>query len=135
MKVPRHILAEAIAKRTLDVQDTKALAREIAAYLLAERRTAELESILRDVMQYRQAYGVLEADVVTAHQLQDNVLQEVKQLLQEAYPKAKTIQLNQVQDPSVIGGLKIDMPNEQLDMTIKARLSKFKTLTGAGEIL
>ncbi len=132
MKVPRHILAEVIAKRTLDMSDTKSLAREIAAYLLAERRTAELESILRDVMQYRQDHGMLEADVVTAHEVQNNVLQDVKHLLQAAYPKAKTINLNQVQDTSVIGGLRIDMPNEQLDMTIKAKLSKFKTLTGAG---
>ncbi|MES2971240.1 MAG: F0F1 ATP synthase subunit delta [Patescibacteria group bacterium] len=132
MRVPRHVLAQVIAKRTLETSDTKTLAREIAAYLLTEGRTAELESILRDVMQYRQEHGILEADVVTAHQVEDEVLQDVKQWLKSAYPKAKNISLNQVHDAAVIGGIKIDMPNQQLDMTIKAKLSKFKTLTGAG---
>ena len=132
MKVPRHILAEAIAVRTLQIEDTNVLAREIAAYLLAERRTSELESILRDILQYRQDHGVLDANVVTAHETQAEVLSDIKRLLQAAYPNAKSIRLNQIQDPSVIGGLKLDMPNQQLDMTVQARLSKFKSLTGAG---
>ena len=132
MKVPRNVLAKAIAKRTLEISDPKLLAREIAAYLLAERRTAELESIMRDIMQYRQDHGVLEADIITAHTVTSDVLGDVKQLLQSAYPKVKTIRLNHVEDPTVIGGIKIDLPNEQLDMTVRAKLAKFKTLTGAG---
>ncbi|HSW37084.1 MAG TPA: F0F1 ATP synthase subunit delta [Candidatus Saccharimonadales bacterium] len=132
MKVPRHILAEAIAKRTLHVTDDKLLAQEIAAYLLAERRTAELESILRDIMQYRSDHGVLEAEVVTGHGMQNHIVEEIKQLLRAAYPNAKTIHLANRQDPSVIGGLRIDMANEQLDMTVSAKLATFKRLTSEG---
>jgi F0F1-type ATP synthase delta subunit len=132
VKVPRHLLTEAIAKQTLEVTDSKQLAREIAAYLLIERRTAELESIMRDIMQYRQDHGALEADVISAHDVSNAALADVKHLLQEAYPHAKTITLTHRLDSSVIGGLKVDLPNEQLDMTIRAKLSKFKTLTGAG---
>ncbi len=132
MKVPRHILAEAIAKRTMHVTDAKLLAREIAAYLLAEHRTSELESILRDIMQYRSEHGVLEAEVVTAHSVGDHVNTEVKQLLHAAYPNAKTIHVADRIDPDVIGGLRVDMANEQLDMTVSAKLAKFKTLTGSG---
>jgi len=129
MKVPRHLLAQTIAKRTLDMADSKLLAREIAAYLLVERRTAELESILRDVMQYRAEHGLLEAEVVSAHDLQTPVLDEVKQLLRSSYPEAKSVQLDRRIDPSVIGGLRIDMANEQLDMSVAARLATFKRLT------
>lgn len=129
MKVPRHILAQAIAKRTLHVTDKKLLAREIAAYLLAERRTTELESILRDIMQYRTEYGVLEAEVVTARPVDDHVTAEVKQLLSAAYPTAKTIHISKRQDPAVIGGLRVDMANEQLDMTVSAKLATFKRIT------
>lgn len=129
MRVPRHILAEVIAKRTLHITDAALLAREIAAYLLTERRTAELESVLRDVMQHRLKHGVLEAEIVTAHELQDQVKTEVKQLLHRSYPTARAIHLANRQDPAVVGGLRIDMANEQLDMTVRAKLATFKRLT------
>jgi F0F1-type ATP synthase delta subunit len=129
MKVSRHILAQAIAERTLHVSDGKLLAREIAAYLLEERRTADLESILRDIMQYRTDHGVLEAEVVSVHELQSHVLSDVKDILKTAYPKAKTVHLGSRQDESLVGGVRIDMANQQLDMTLKAKLATFKRLT------
>ncbi len=129
MKVPRHILAQAIAEKTMHVSDDKLLAQEIAAYLLAERRTAELESILRDIMQYRMDHGVLEAEVVTAHPIGDDVLNHVKQLLQTAYPDVKTVHVSPHLEPSVIGGVRIDMANEQLDLTVGNKLATFKRLT------
>lgn len=132
MKIPRHVLAEAIAKKTMHIADSKAFAREVAAYLLAERRVADLESILRDILQFRQDNGQLEAEVVTVHDLQPHVLGEVKQLLQTAYPKAKEIHVSERHDSSVIGGLRIDLANERLDLTVASKLATFKRLT-AGE--
>ncbi len=135
MKVPRHILAEAIAKRTMDVQDAQLLAREIAAYLLLERRTGELESILRDIMQYRTDHGVLEAEIITAHDVEQHVLTDAKKLLHDAFPKAKTIHVGERIDESVIGGLRIDMANQQLDLTVKNKLATFKRLTAGENVL
>lgn len=129
MKVPRHILAQAIAEKTLTIKDDKLLAREIAAYLLAERRTAELESILRDIMQYRMDHGVLEAEVVTAHPVGNDVLEHAKQLLQTAYPDTKAVHVSTRLEPMVIGGVRIDMANEQLDLTVGTKLATFKRLT------
>ncbi|MBI1856750.1 F0F1 ATP synthase subunit delta [Candidatus Saccharibacteria bacterium] len=134
MKASRHSLAEAIAERTLklDARDSGKLAQEIAAYLIAEHRTVELESILRDIMQYRSDRGVLEAEMVTAYDVEDLVLQDVKQLLRASYPDVKAVHVGKRLDRSVIGGLRIDMANQQLDMTVKAKLTTFKHLT-AGE--
>ena len=129
MKVPRHILAQAIAEKTLHVSDSKLLAQEIAAYLLEERRVSELESILRDIMQYRMDRGVLEAEVVTAHPAQEHVLDDVKQLLQTAYPNTKEVHVDTRLDPAVIGGLRINLPNDQLDLTVADKLATFKRLT------
>ena len=133
MRTPRHILAKAIAERTLHITDNKLLAREIAAYLLEERRTNELESILRDIMQFRGAHGVLEATIISTNDISGSVQDEVKQLLSAAYPNTKTIHISHRQDASVIGGLRIDMANEQLDLTVASKLAKFKRLT-VGEI-
>lgn len=132
MKVPRHILAEAIARKTMKLSDPDLLAREIAAYLIEQRRISELEPILRDILQYRADHGVLEAEVVTAHDVQPHVLAEVEQLLQAAYPHTKQVHVIGRGDSSIIGGLRVDMANEQLDMSVAHKLATFKRLT-AGE--
>lgn len=129
MKTPRHILAKIIAEKTMNITDSKVLAREIAAYLLAEGRTRELESILRDIMQYRSNNGTLEAEIVSAHELSPEMLEEVNNLLRARYPKAKKLHIKSRLEKAVVGGLRIDMANEQLDMTIASKLAKFKQIT------
>ena len=130
MKTPRHILAQAIAEKTLHISDKKALAREIAAYLLVEKRTNELESILRDCLQYRSDHGVLEATIVTAHDVSDQVVSEVKHLLKTTHRHAKTVHVAKRHDDNVIGGLRIDMANEQLDLSIRTKLATLKRVLG-----
>ena len=50
MKTPRTRIAGVVADRTLKSGVvSQQLSRELAAYLLSERRTGELDSILRDV--------------------------------------------------------------------------------------
>ncbi|HSX46841.1 MAG TPA: F0F1 ATP synthase subunit delta [Patescibacteria group bacterium] len=134
MKVPRHILAEAIAEKTMALRETQQLAHEIAAYLLVEGRVNELESILRDIMQYRADHGVLEAEVVTAHDIQPHVLDEVKSILKTSHPHAKSIELDTRLEPTVVGGLRVDMANEQLDMTVARKLATFKRLTTGDDL-
>lgn len=134
MKIPRRELAEAIAKRTMEVRDTSLLAREIAAYLLAENRVSELESVIRDVLAYRQAQGTIETTLLSAHELNGDVEQAVKHLLQEHYPRAKHVIVRKQLDPGIIGGLKVQLANEQLDMSVRAKLDTFKRLTSGGNV-
>lgn len=129
MKQTRHHLADIIGEKTLHIQDDKELAREIAAYLLHEKQTGELESLVRDVIQYRADHGVIEAIVVSASDMPDNVLADVKELIKREYPDAKQYIVRSKVDTDVIGGIKIDLANEQLDLSVKAQLNKFKRLT------
>lgn len=131
-RVSRKHLAEIISNRTLKEKDPSKLARIVAAYLLEEGITGDLESLIRDVMQHRMDHGVLEARVVTAHTLPQNVLDDVQELLKKEYPDAQQIDLDAEVDPSVVGGIRIDLPNDQLDLTVKARLDTFKRLTVGG---
>ena len=49
-KVPRHTVAQVVAQLSLKRgSDDKALAKDLAAYLLETRRVGELDSIMRDV--------------------------------------------------------------------------------------
>jgi F0F1-type ATP synthase delta subunit len=129
----RHHLAEIIGQRTMHIKDRDHLVREIAAYLLHEKHTAELGSLVRDVMQYRADHGVVEAVAVSAHGLSDRMEKEVKKILKEAYPQAKEVIVRERQDDSVVGGIRIELANDQLDLTVRSKLSKFKRLTSAGK--
>ncbi len=126
MKLPRHQLVEAIGEKTFHVKDSKALAKAIAAYLLDERRVSELDSIIRDVMQYRLDRGWGEIDITSAHELTDEVIKDAKDVLRSEHATAKHIKVDSRVDAGLIGGLKLELPNEQLDMSVKTRLETFK---------
>lgn len=129
MNSQRHHLAATIAERTLHVSDTDELAREVAAYLLHENKVAELDSLMRDVIAYRAEHGVVEAVALSAHDLDHTDLEDIEQLLQEEYPSAKQFTVDQVKVPELIGGVKIELPGEQLDLTVRAKVNTFKRLT------
>lgn len=129
MKQTRHHLAAIIGEKTLHIQDSKELAYEIAAYLLHEKQTGELDSLLRDVMQYRADHGAIEAIAVSANAVPDDVLTDVRDLLKREFPTAKQHIVRSKIDSDIIGGMKIDLPNQQLDLSVKSQLNKFKRLT------
>lgn len=127
--ISRRHLAEIIGERTLHVRDTKALAQEIAAYLLETRQTAELESLVRDVMEFRTQHGVVEAVAVSAHDISDETVKDISAILKREHPKAKSVRIIQRIDPNVVGGVRVDMANEQLNLTVRDQLDTFKRLT------
>lgn len=131
MKVSHRQLAEIIGKLTHDTHDVKTLATEIAAYLISEKKVASLNSIVRDIMQYRADNGVVEATAVSAHQLENSVISDIQEILKANFPATKMISVNEQIDSSVVGGVRIDFANEMLDMTTKSKMNKFKRLTGA----
>lgn len=132
MRLPRAELAAVIGEKTLHETDVKRLAATVAAYLMEQKSLGQLESLMRDVMAYRQARGVYEADVTSAHELSAEALNDVRQLIKDHYPEAKHVVAHQNLDTSVIGGLKVTMAHEQLDMSVRAKLDTFKRLTTEG---
>lgn len=128
MNQTRHQLSELIAQKTLDATDQKELAREIAAYLMHENKVDSLESLVRDVIQIRADHGLVEATAISSSPLTDMVMRDLESLLKQEYPNAKKVIVNQKVDEKVVGGIRIDMANEQLDMSVRAKLNKFKRL-------
>lgn len=128
MKTPRNEIAEIIARR-FGAMDSKTLGNEVAAYLLSEGRVQELGSLLRDVMQARADAGIVEAQATSAFPLSSAVRKEIEAEIRALYPDAKHIIISERHDPDVVGGVKIELANERLDLSIRARLNKFKQLT------
>lgn len=132
-KVARHQIAAVLAERSLGRVDAQQFSDQIAAYLLSERRTAELEPLLRDIMQYRADHGIVEVIAVSAHPLSASVRGDVERQVKSVFPKATKIIVSEELQPDVVGGVRLELPNQQLDLSVRAKLSRFKQLTTAGK--
>ena len=128
-KVPRLTIAEVLSEYSLKHGVSKKFGREVAAYLLDEGRTRDLDPLMRDVQEILAERGYVEATAVSAHPLTAKIKDEIKAKVRQIYPKAKKIIITEQYDPEVIGGVKIELANEQLDLSIEAKLNKFKQLT------
>ena len=127
----RSHIAKVIASKTLKETDLTRLTHAVAGYLLEENRVDELDSIMRDVLAYRNAHGHVEVTVVSAYPISAQVRDDVMQAVKQEYPGAVSYNINETIDPTVVGGLRIEFGGEELDLTVRAKLNKFKQLTAA----
>jgi len=131
-KLPRHEIAKVLAERSLGRVNTKQFSATIAAYLLNEGRTAELEPLLRDIMQYRADRGIVEVVAVSAHPLTDSIRVDIERQVKIVQPDATQIIISEEIQEDVVGGIRLELPNQQFDLSVRAKLSRFKQLTTVG---
>lgn len=130
-KLARSRLALVLADKLESGMSSADLAQEIAAYLLVERRSGELDSLMRDIMQIRAERGTVEVLARTAHSLTDSVRADIETEIRSQFPAAKQVIVSEVHDPDVVGGVRLELANQQLDLSVRAKLNKFKQLTTA----
>ncbi len=128
MHATRHDLVSVIGERTLHISDKAKLAQSVAAFLADGTYKIDINSLMRDVMQYRLERGVVEANVVSAYPLDRRVVDDITALLREHFPAAKAVKLDNVVDASLVGGVRIELPQENLDLSIRSKLNRFKRL-------
>ncbi len=122
-KASRRDIAQVILKKSQTLSGKK-LASEIAAYVIAERRTSELDAILREVNKLRnEQSGIVEATVTSAHPW-SATKKEIKKILNH-----DNLVINEVVDPAVIGGVRVETSEKSLDLTVRNRLNKLKTMS------
>ena len=128
MKTPRSELVPILAKLSGEIPAKKFI-NEVAGYLLDENRTGELDSLARDLVDYRAKNGLVEVNAISAHELSGQAVSEIKQKVKEIYPEVKKTIINQQIDQSQIGGVRLEFPGRQLDLSLRAKVNKFKQLT------
>ncbi|HEX5744571.1 MAG TPA: F0F1 ATP synthase subunit delta [Candidatus Saccharimonadales bacterium] len=129
MKARRTRIAKLVADRALKGGVSKRFSRQVAAYLLSEGRVSELDSIVRDVQADWAEAGIVEVIASSAHPLTASIKADIKQQVRRVYPGAKRIIVTDAYDPDVIGGVRLNMPGKQLDLSVQAKLNQFKQLT------
>lgn len=128
MKSARLALADYLAERSLKSGLNRRLSRQVAAYLLSERRTSELNSLMRDVQADWATDGYVEVLASSAHPLSPALKKDIATSVRRLFPKAAKVQITDTLDPSIIGGVRLSLANQQWDLSVKAKLNKFKQL-------
>lgn len=124
--VPRKQIAQSIAEMIDAGASSNRIAKKIAAYLMYERRTREIDALLRDVQNIRAKHGTIEATATSAFPLSSEVKRAITKLIQAEFEHADHVIINEDIDQSVLGGDRVEAPGKQLDTTIRTKLNKLK---------
>jgi F0F1-type ATP synthase delta subunit len=95
-----------------------------AAWLIETKRTRQAEYLARDVSRLSADNGYLLLAVTTAKPLSAEARAAITSYALGA-TSAKQVELAELVDPGVIGGVKLETPTARLDATIATRLASF----------
>lgn len=99
--------------------------QQLAAYLVEANRTREAELIARDI-----EAALAERDIIIADVASSTALSSASRKAIESYLKAKTsaqkIHLRETVDPALLGGVRVTIPDRELDATLRHRINQLK---------
>ncbi len=123
----RTKLAVYIADAMHNGSDESALAQHIAAYLIETGKTADLDSVMRDVQELRaQKYGIVELTARSAFALDADEKAQIERVAGGQYPGSTEVIIHEVIDTSVVGGASLSLAQANLDATIKTKLNRLR---------
>ena len=114
-KIAAYFADELIAGRNVS--------KPLAAYLLESKRTREVTLVVRDIEAALAQRGVLLADVASAHELSKDTQHTITHYLKKT-TGATDIHLRQEVDESLLGGVRIETPDQRTDSTLRHRLDQ-----------
>ncbi len=134
MRPTKKKIAHYISDRLDKGDSINKLSKEVAAYLLSEHRTHDLNSIMRDVIAIRADKGDIEAEVAVAHGLEASSRRDIEKAVKAIRPDAKRVIIDERIDPSLIGGFRLSVIDKSLDLSVRAKLNKLKQMTLKGGV-
>lgn len=111
----------------LEGHSPRKVSKVVAEFLLKNGRTRELQSILRDVSLARaERKHVVEVTAVSATPILAKHESEIKKDVKKLHPDGKKVVVNNRIDESLIGGIKLEFPDKQLDVSVESRITKLR---------
>lgn len=120
-RLSRHKIALFAVDQMMSGAKQHDVIKQVAAYLVDTRRTRELDLLVRDIEGELAVQGVVVADITSARQLTEALKAQIATLV-----NAKSLQVRETVDPSVIGGVRIDIPGKRFDATVQRMLMTLK---------
>jgi F-type H+-transporting ATPase subunit O len=103
--------------------------RNLLQVLAGNARLAELPKIAATLQQLMQAHrGQVDVKIISAEPLSAAQLALVQAALSHQVPPGKTVLLQQMTDPSIVGGLQVQMGDAFLDLSVQSRIASIARL-------
>lgn len=121
-KTSKKTIATAVAELLESGQNSTQVARNLAAYLVEERRSSELDAILREVSRIRrERSGVVEISARSVFPVDA----EAKRAVARLFGAEKAV-FNDQTDASLIGGAVFESADAQLDLSFRRQINQLK---------
>ena len=125
-RISRRKLAAHAAKRIVTGDSIQAVLDEMAAYLTDTHRKNEAELVVRDIEIALLSEGIVLGTAISARPLTTAAKEELEAYIKGACSGAKTVALREIVDTTVIAGVRLELPDKQLDSTVASKLEKLK---------
>lgn len=122
----RRQVARSVAARLLAGDDSAAVLRQLAAYLVVNRLQKQLAMYVGDIEYELAQAGTVVANVTSARTLTPDLRQRLIDYVQ-AETSARRVMLEESIDPAIIGGVIVRTPTLTLDASVTTKLKRLRT--------
>ena len=124
-KISRRQIASYVASALLEGKSE--VVQQLAAYLVAERRTSEAEMLVRDIEKSLEEHGTVVAHLESAHELDVSQRQAVESLLKNHFD-ASQVFVDTTIDKDLLGGVVVSTASNQLDASLRRNINRLKAI-------
>ena len=122
----RRQVARSVAARLLAGDDSAAVLRQLAAYLVVNRLQKQLAMYVSDIEYELAQAGTVVANVTSARTLTPDLRRQLIDYVQ-AETSARRVVLEESIDPAIIGGVIVRTPTLTLDASVTTKLKRLRT--------
>ncbi len=120
-------IARSIYEGSKDHKDQSSYFKNVVKFLAHRKLMSKVPEIILQLKKIiNQEEGIIEANVSTATRLGATERYQLIQELKKRY-SAKDVILHEVVDPEFLGGLRVEVQDEVIDLTIKEKISRLQT--------
>lgn len=130
-KTSRRTIAKIVAAKLAGGSaDGPSIMRGLAAYLIEHNMVEDADVLINDIAEELHALtGTLTVEVTSAHPLTDSARAELVRYFQKT-AGATDVDLNEMVDESLIGGLIAKTPSAELDVSVRNTVRQLTGLAG-----
>jgi len=105
------------------------ITRNLLVTMAGNARLADLPKVASTYTQLMKAKrGEIDAKIISAEKLTAAQLKEVQAAMKTQVPKGKSVVIEAVTDPSIVGGLQVQIGDQFLDLSVKSRIDEFSRM-------
>ena len=126
-KLTRRAVTRYVADQLVSGADANNVIAQLAAYLVVQRKTKQIDSFIADIEIELAARGVVVADVTTARPLSEELRQSVEALI-ATQTGGRHVALREHVDRDIIGGMIIRSAGTEYDRSIKRAVRALRSV-------